>query len=603
MDIQALTGNGSEVHFAKVVANPTPLSWSQIYNAGSLFAVLSLEYKEVSGTDIPVLSMVGKEIFNSLEEEYFTLEEKNFISVKEAIAKALEKVPPQLSASFLVATIPPGKDTILYVYVIGNGTILLKRGEQVGQLLKGTDELQSASGILEDKDLLVLQTDEFAQKIPQDALVSSLNLPPGDVAEVFGATIHQGSGGKEAALILSYHKKVLQEEFVLPVMSDVPQIPNIEETPEVFSQEFSTQPKASPLSFIAPFMKTVTQKITSLLPSRTPDLALQLNHKKKIYLTIAVILTAALLVSGFLAFRKQQDARLQAEVEKVLSEATQKYTEGEVLAGLNKNLAREDFEQAKDILENNKSKFPSGSTQRQEVDALLVKVQNALSPLSDTIKITPTEVSLDQSPLLNLSKTKNAQFVTKTDSALYYLHSEGVFSASVNGQNPKSLIKSSEWEKTAGLGVFGSNIYVVDTTENQIYKFIPTGASFAKSNYLTSDTDISDTRSITIDGSIWVLLKNGDVKKFTRGKEDSFVIAGLPSPFSNPSRIFTTAESNNLYILDNGNSRIVIVSKNGTYSSQLQADVLKTAKDFEVVEKEKKIYVLSTDKLWVLTLN
>jgi dihydrofolate reductase len=54
--------------------------------------------------------------------------------------------------------------------------------------------------------------------------------------------------------------------------------------------------------------------------------------------------------------------------------------------------------------------------------------------------------------------------------------------------------------------------------------------------------------------------------------------------------------------LDNGNSRVVVFDKTGSYKAQYQADVIKSAKDFEVLEKDKKIYVLSGGKVYEITL-
>ena len=79
-------------------------------------------------------------------------------------------------------------------------------------------------------------------------------------------------------------------------------------------------------------------------------------------------------------------------------------------------------------------------------------------------------------------------------------------------------------------------------------------------------------------------------------------MTGLGMSLSNPSRIYTNLNDDNLYILDNGNSRIVVLDKNGNYKSQYQAAVLKAAKDFEVLEQNKIVYVLSGGKVYEINL-
>ena len=107
---------------------------------------------------------------------------------------------------------------------------------------------------------------------------------------------------------------------------------------------------------------------------------------------------------------------------------------------------------------------------------------------------------------------------------------------------------------------------------------------------------------MTIDGSIWIIESNGTVLKLTKGKADSFNVSGLDKPFTSPTKIFTKNDFNNVYILDNGNGRIVVLTKDGTYKEQYQATVIKNAKDFEVNESGKKIFILSGGKIYEIGL-
>src|SRR5580700_636902 len=87
--------------FAKLVATPTETSWSQAYNAGNVFICISLT------TDIPneetSLHGIGKELFNVLQSEFFTLEEKNIAAIKTAIDTSLKQVPEQIKTSLTLA--------------------------------------------------------------------------------------------------------------------------------------------------------------------------------------------------------------------------------------------------------------------------------------------------------------------------------------------------------------------------------------------------------------------------------------------------------------------------------------------------------------------
>src|SRR3989344_2581277 len=91
----------AELNFAKIVANPTPLGWCQVYSAGKLFAAISLEKQEEEG-EKDYLNVVGKEILNTLEQEFFILEKKDLDSIREAVLTTSKKIPEDVIVSFNV---------------------------------------------------------------------------------------------------------------------------------------------------------------------------------------------------------------------------------------------------------------------------------------------------------------------------------------------------------------------------------------------------------------------------------------------------------------------------------------------------------------------
>ena len=95
---------------------------------------------------------------------------------------------------------------------------------------------------------------------------------------------------------------------------------------------------------------------------------------------------------------------------------------------------------------------------------------------------------------------------------------------------------------------------------------------------------------------------SGTITKFLRGEEDSFEIKGLSKPLSSPTRIFTNDDTDNLYILDNGNSRIVILDKNGEFVNSFTADVIKGAKEIDVDEAGGKVFILSGGKIYQIDI-
>ena len=107
---------------------------------------------------------------------------------------------------------------------------------------------------------------------------------------------------------------------------------------------------------------------------------------------------------------------------------------------------------------------------------------------------------------------------------------------------------------------------------------------------------------MAIDGSVWLGTSNGKILKFTGGREDSFTPKGVDPPFGNTLTLYTSDETNNLYILDSQNKRVVILEKDGTYLAQYVWEEAFTATQLAVSEEQKKIYLLSDGKLYAIAL-
>ena len=63
------------------------------------------------------------------------------------------------------------------------------------------------------------------------------------------------------------------------------------------------------------------------------------------------------------------------------------------------------------------------------------------------------------------------------------------------------------------------------------------------------------------------------------------------------SKDLTAQELSNIYILDRQNGRVVVIDKEGKYKAQYIHDKIKGALDLAVSEKNKKIIILTGDKL------
>ncbi|MBU2632282.1 hypothetical protein KKG52_01070, partial [Patescibacteria group bacterium] len=195
--------------FANIVSTPTAISWSQTYNAGKLFSVLSLSKN--GEEEIEELNVLGKDALEILEKEFFSLEEKSLASIKEVTLKASENLP-QENISFLVAAF---SEDILYLVIIGAGKVDIKRDVSIGTLLESKlenkENIKFASGFIKDKDTVILQTKQFSEAINSSTLAGSLESEPNEIVESLAPIIHEKEDGGAAAVIIRY-KSVKEEE-------------------------------------------------------------------------------------------------------------------------------------------------------------------------------------------------------------------------------------------------------------------------------------------------------------------------------------------------------------------------------------------------------
>ena len=162
------------------------------------------------------------------------------------------------------------------------------------------------------------------------------------------------------------------------------------------------------------------------------------------------------------------------------------------------------------------------------------------------------------------------------------------------------LSVSGGMETGTDLASFGSNIYVLNTQDGQIYKHIKiTGGYGQKSNYIKTATDsnIKDGVSITIDGSLYVLSKDGRVTKYDSGNQASYEIKGLPQKLTGSNKIFADSDVKGLFILNKDEKSVVLVNEKSEFVKQIKSNDFSDLKGIHV-GTDNVIYVLSGAKIY-----
>jgi len=360
----------NNISFSKIVATPTLNSWSQAYNAGKLFAVLSLE-KTDEIEEVESLNMLGKDLLERLEQEFFAIEDKNLESIKKAISLVFDQEVKGVTISFAAGALI---NNILYLFGLGKSKVFIKRNGNLGLALNSENtsskDITSSSGFLKEKDLAVLTTEAFSEVIAQDDLDISLNdSEPSEITETLAPKIHKAENGKISAIVLKYKTPPLNEpqqaEEIIDEGTEINE--SIEE-----NQEKNKEEKSS--SFFNKFLSLFK------LIFRKPNFKIQLT--KKSFLILAIVIVGIIISSVCLTIQEQNNAKVKALFAEIYPQAQKKYDEGQGLVDLNKSLARDSFSSAQKILQDNKDKFPPKSKELTQTQDLLKKIDLGLTQAS-----------------------------------------------------------------------------------------------------------------------------------------------------------------------------------------------------------------------------
>ncbi|HMS22294.1 MAG TPA: hypothetical protein PKA38_00875 [Candidatus Levybacteria bacterium] len=583
---------------AKVVATATSSSWAQAYSAGKLHLVVSLceEGKET-------IASLGKDTLERLQREFFALDEKNLETLKRAVETVVGELSKNVSLSLVLTTIV---NSTLYIIIAHSGSVLLRRGGKTIIIATGEPNTTTGfSGIVEPEDIILVATEGLLTTVSSDEIEKSLSAgTPHNISESIAPFIHDNPTGKEAALIWSMigERKVAEEDEAAPD-NDTLDLTNTEEKEKVVHI-----PKFH--------LEGIIKKIK--LPS------LRNFSKKQLIVICVLVLLVVLAIAIFLEKTGRENAHLNEQAQLILSENKQKYEDAIALMSLNKSLAIEELSEIKSNVESKISQFPPESNARKSLGVFLESVNKSLgedasgrkskinvffdarknTEIPNIVYITAKggEIAVigsskgglltsDGSVVSTFNGVGSVYGITADEKNVYILTGETVERVTKSNGEIETIIEKQA--NPISIDTFGGNIYLLSKTDKTIYKYLP--ESFGKAAYFTGDTTIQNPSSLAIDASIYVI-ENGSIKKYTRGKEDSFSYKG--KALSTNSRIYTDIDYANLYILDPEKKIVYVVDKNGNLVLSIPLSGMKAPKSIAADEKEKKIYVVSENKVY-----
>lgn len=584
--------------------------WGGCFAENGLFIVL-----EVSGNNGKPAENNGREIMDRILTVYTNQNQKNLDTVKNLILSGKER--PEIIS--LVVCIISGP--FFYLGSMGVSEVLLKRGDQAGQILS-SDEF--SSGKISDCDLVLVSscsyikiTDKFfrtnllyredVDKIREEGLVHLHDLDN-----------HEGS----AVLIISFDES-WEQEIISPPAKTI---------------SWQEEGKKKFISFFRSLRLTDSEEKESW---ENPE---QKKSKKRL-LFIAVVLIILLSVSVFFNISREKSGNLRKKYTTVMELVNHQFEEAQGLIDLNPVRSRSLLAGSKISLSELLKEFPDKSKEYEEISNWLGKIAESEVAAYKIYKITSLPLFFDitliksdgtgavissynqrkavldtknkviyslatdtkQSSIVAGEETvKKATAISVHGKNIFFLNDEGINVVDIPTKTSRLVIKTDEkWGEIAAFSSFGGNLYLLDRKNGRIWKYTATDNGYSDmQSYLNFDVrvDLSQATKIIIDGLVWVLNGGNDILKFSRGLSEGFNFKNFSETFHDIPSISTDENAKNLYVLDSTGARIVVFNKDGVYQSQYQAQELKTATDLVASEEEKKIYILSGSKIYGLDL-
>jgi hypothetical protein len=610
------------LHFAKIVGTPTEASGSwvhtfspqeteKILKRGHLLAVIGL----MEFTGMSEIAAVGKEMISRLHEEYYgDLESSAFHQLQNTLNKVSQEAKEGTEFKLDIGAVGV-VDNILYAVVNNGGKLMINRNGEIKPLL---DETNTLSGYLQNGDMFLLGTGEFFRLVNEEVLKSALNVQtPEEAVEILAPSIHgQQDGGAAAIVFQVFEAKVLS----------TPAKPMRIKEKRTF--DLGKRWKVRIGNFIERIDEKIKRRIIYLKANKEKS-----PRSQKTLISVALILLVILTVAVFFGMKQRKNFGLNSQTSALLQQAKAKKEEGEGLLTLNPAKSRQLLLEAQDLLRQIETAGgQSGElTQfKQELEPLLGsvlqerQVEGALFFDLEIIKAGAlgNNFILSGEQMIILDKNQNsiyavglqdkkstilaggeklpgASFLADLNGSLYVLAEQGFYKA--NKIPELKIKKDEEWGLILGTAGFTGNLYLLSSGE--IWKYSSGEEGFSsKQKWLKEKNDLSQALAMMIDSSIWILTKDGQILKFTRGAKDSFNLTGLTKPISGPVAFYTNADLKNLYLLDKGNSRVVVVNKSGEYQAEYLWSGLGEASDLLVNSDEGQIFLLAGGKIFTINL-
>lgn len=544
------------------------------------------------------------------------------LPVSQQFTEVLKKIEESLSDTeekdiLLAATQEEADSAVLYLFARkGFFQATLTREGKTAHLNNAEADFQLISGALKPGDLIALTTNNLLDLIGHD-LPNWSETPLDEMEEEINDLLPQSTGGPVAGVLIQVPR--IEKEIKEDHFTEIELLPN------------PAPKKRGPVVYLPKLIAFSKRFMNRFWPSSVRGTAI-----------LGLGLLLVVLVGAGFVYRHKKDTETTAIFDSHLQTATTSLGQAESLKDLDAQTAASQLAKAKSEVSLALKMKPEDNSainlqkQIEEAAGSILKVYPVSDfPLwldLDLVKrgFSATQLSLSHGNLLLLDPTSDVlikiDLTTKApqilagpadlgqgklaslngDNAWVFSTDKGVLKTDLSSQKTTIAIKpDSGWGRIDDIYGFASNLYIVDEGKNQIWKYVPVENGYSdRLSYFKDGTSAAlvGTKRLQIDSSVWVLRNGGEIDKYTEGVADFFSFAGLDKPVVDPKSFFVSDQTSNLYLLDSGNSRLLVLDKKGNYKAQYTSGSFANFTDLVVDEAGKKAYFLQGGKIFQMDL-
>ncbi len=173
-----------------------------------------------------------------------------------------------------------------------------------------------------------------------------------------------------------------------------------------------------------------------------------------------------------------------------------------------------------------------------------------------------------------------------------------------NGTFSQVAWSASQVSSTSAFAVYGRRFYMLDTQSNMVWRYAPSGSGIAQETaYLKQNSaELANATAIAVDQNVWLAFRDGTVKRYSTGAEDTFALPAIEPTLANISALWTDDVSNLFVVADKAGKRVLVFRKDGRLIVQYTSPMLTGPTSVHADREAKKIYVVDNNKVYQFDL-